>query len=639
MSYVPWPEDGCTLAEARERTADRAIWKQRRCLIDEYKVAISAIAGLTSIEKENGRDARQKLRTAVLDLEDHINEQFRALLSQRRLIAYGHLGSLTAEPRMIDADFWPVLTHLGWANSAAGERRLDGAVFRGIRIYPTLLAGCRNEIVGGHSLSEAFSTYVLGDPEVAPLGRHAVELAPRFSTVFMKGHCNIYGVVEWPVAFERRLVIGAIHPDASMRSKFEVPRDPDPIEVIVAAGALENRYQALIQMLRRGELQAQGIPTAQSPLESLPRAMWSHEDFYFNVDGDVFQENEFGTGRDGRRRRWLGVMLNKPPANDLPDQIEAPQAGSATRMSKGAIYDAPIISARDALAAGDLATALRTLVFSHPDVERLRLRAVLAKRTGSHPLLETNANMIGRVAGFEEAVLPLRYFPLSEPLPVNMADLEEIAEDWNADGPQIPREYENYYAELNRRAAALIGLLQRRGILGIGHTADGHPVPINQSIWSHEDFYIHPPTGDIYEAGPETLDKRWTAIIFQPSPSFGARVNVSRELHPALPSTAAYYESDGTDAESAAKDADGAEGCPSVHDTPQGRYDLCFEWLVGHMEANRTERSQPKAFWLGEAQRKWSISARSFELAWKQAILKSVATAWSKAGPTKRKQF
>jgi len=53
---------------------------------------------------------------------------------------------------------------------------------------------------------------MLGDPEVAALGRLAVELAPQFGAVFVKGHCNIYGIVLKAPGVSVRFV-AMVHPD------------------------------------------------------------------------------------------------------------------------------------------------------------------------------------------------------------------------------------------------------------------------------------------------------------------------------------------------------------------------------------------------------------------------------------------
>ena len=170
---------------------------------------------------------------------------------------------------------------------------------------------------------EAFKQLVLGDAEVAPLGRKAVQLSPDFAAAFVNGRCEIHGVEEWPLAFDRWVMLSTVHPDPAKQSIYDGPGDPDPIEVVIAAEALKHRYRALISMLQRGELEGRGLPAAPGYPDVIPRSIWSHEEFHFDArTGDVFQDNPESTGRYDRLiRRWIGVMLQRPNLPDRPTQL------------------------------------------------------------------------------------------------------------------------------------------------------------------------------------------------------------------------------------------------------------------------------------------------------------------------------
>jgi hypothetical protein len=163
-----------------------------------------------------------------------------------------------------------------------------------------------------------------------------------------------------------------------------------------------------------------------------------------------------------------------------------------------------------------------------------------------------------------------------------------------------------------------------------GHVADGHLVPIARSIWSHDRYYIHCPTGDLYEAGTETLEKRFTAVILVPPLSPNGRPDVSREHLGALPiTTAPDLNVDAQPPERVTKStASGKERLET--------YDVCLRWLSAEMRRTPDVRERPKAFWLRQAQIKWGIAKRSFQGAWDQAIRDTNAIAWAKAGPPKR---
>ena len=117
---------------------------------------------------------------------------------------------------------------------------------------------------------------MLGDPEVATLGREAVRLSPEFEAVFVRGRCHVHGLEEWPLAFERWVMVSTMHPEAAKRSVYDGPGEPDPLEVVIAAEALKHRYRALILMLRRGELEGRGLPTTEriAPVDGHRSPVW-----------------------------------------------------------------------------------------------------------------------------------------------------------------------------------------------------------------------------------------------------------------------------------------------------------------------------------------------------------------------------
>jgi hypothetical protein len=277
LEYVPWPETGCSLAEARRRGFDCGLGEQAR--------------------------AESKAETHCLDL-----------LKGGRLIGYGSPDSSTAEPQLISKLQWASFCRVEWNASTACDGGEGGKSFSNIRIHPPLLAPCRIQHLAGLTLLEAFKQLVLGDAEVALLGRKAVRLSPDTASVFVGGRCQVYGDEDWPLAFDRWVMVSTVHPDPDKRSLYDGAGDPDPIEVVIAAEALKHRYRALISMLQRGELEGWGLPATPGHPDVIPRSVWSHEAFHFDArTGDILQDNPESTGRYDRRiRRWIGVMLRIP---------------------------------------------------------------------------------------------------------------------------------------------------------------------------------------------------------------------------------------------------------------------------------------------------------------------------------------
>jgi hypothetical protein len=344
MDYEPWPETGCSLAEARRRTAD--------CV------------PIGQSMEGTGRNRPTQIKT----MEERIEAACLDHLKCGRLIAYGRQGSLNADLQLISAAQWNALTNVEWQNSSAADDRLARSALLDIRVYPPLIAPCHLDLLAGRPLVEAFKQFVLGDPEVATLGREAVRLSSEFEAVFVRGCCQIYGFKEWPLAFERSVMVSTVHPEEAKRSIYDGPGEPDPLEVVIAAEALKHRYRALISILRRGELEGRGLPTTAGHSDVILRSIWSHEDFHFSANtGDVLQDNPESTGRHDRLiRRWIGVVLQrsnssdqrihplgkmfhgKPPVHDeLLSTTPAPQA-AAIQQSKAIAHVRAKVTSRKA---------------------------------------------------------------------------------------------------------------------------------------------------------------------------------------------------------------------------------------------------------------------------------------------------
>jgi hypothetical protein len=629
VDYVPWPENGCSLAEARERTADRLAWRRWCNLIREP----------TSERTVHRNDER--LEIEIRELGERIGASCLDHVRTRRLIGYGCTGRPTAARQLICSDDWPALTKIDWEKSLAADNR-DRVAFFDIRVFPPLLAPCRIDLLAGCSLSEVFRTFILGDAEVAALATEAVRLSPDFERVFVQGRCHVHGFEEWPLAFDRWSMICPVHPDPEKRSVYDAPRTPDPLEVVIAAEALIHRYRILISMLRRGELNGQGLPTAPGHPDMILRSIWSHDDFHLNAtSGDVLQDNPESENRwDRLTRRWIGVVLQKPNAlvgsaqTSLLHDGERATAAMMASQTNSEITDwlrNPPFTIADVLAVGSLSEALTRLVFSHPGVRALCAKAI-AVADQQRVSFEENAGLVVLVSGHDEPLLPLRYFPKDTdefiaPLP----DPEEdpaVAEYFDQSHPP---EIEAYYEAVKLRASTLIEMLQGREVLALGHTADGHLMPIAHSIWSHEYYYIHPPTGDIYEAA-ETMTKKWTgAILVSPSAvSSAGLLHVKPPTFDVLPSVTTELQ----------RAPNQASKAMVRMETSSASYKACVAWLREIMLASPKVRTESRDELLKEAKRKWpgTLSSRAFLDARNEAIRATGAIAWAAAGAPKKSQ-
>ena len=533
-----------------------------------------------------------------------------------RLIAYGRRGRPLTELELISTAQWRALTGIDWEKSSAAGEQPGRPSFLDVRVFPPLLAPCRIDLLAGCPLAEAFKRFVLGDPEVAALAAEAVRLSPKFERVFLQGRCHVNGVGEWPVAFERWITIYTVHPDPNKRSVFDDARHPDLLEVVIAAGALTHRYRALVSMLRRGELEGQGLPAAPGYSDRILRSIWSHEDFHFDAtSGDVLQHNPESKDRYDRLiRRWIGVVLQRG-------------ADNASLSNAASLGNLPFAIA-DVLALGSLSEALTRLVFRHPAVRALSAKAIAVADQQRIPFAEYGG-LVCRVSGHDEPLMPLRYFEkdlddlTSERLP--MASEEEDPEIAKYFDREWPAEVEAYYEAVNLRAYTLVGMLQNQEVQAWGHTVDGHFVRIAHSIWNHPDYYVHPPTGDVYEAGPNTMVKIWTGVVLAEPAQFHVKPPAFDEVRPAT-----------TDADRSPRAA--SERIIRA-ETKSPSYKACVGWLLELMQAAPNERISRSELWK-EAKKKWpgTLTHRQFLKARDEAIDIAKAPDWAKPGAPKKSQ-
>jgi len=591
MSYLPWPQEGCSLKAARERTADRTLWRR---WLDESATASDC------------------------EIEDKLNIALQEMMARGDLVAYG--ARSTDRPlELVDRAFWMQHVEISWKTSTVGEQKAAPA-FHAVRVFPPLLSPDNAQLLNGRSLSEAFKECVLADPEVAVMGRRAIELSPSYACVFRDGRRTKYGVAQWPVACDRWILTGAVHPDPEKRGTFDGP-DADPLEVFMAAEALEHRYRCLMKLLGSGELEAVGVSASSGSIETLPRSIWSHEDFWIDADGNVLQETEQASRA---QRRWVGVLLRRTPvpvaalsqkaiAND-----RLPSTAGAGTSNSSANGHQPLISAADALAAGDLATALRVLILSHSTVERLRAQALATGVCARG--LEEEAGLIVHFPGFDTPIM--RFREIEVPSPTGTTSLDPADEFYPT--PNRTPECQAYCDALRSRADGFFGLLQRGEVVGFGHVTGGALIEISRSIWSHGDYCANPRTGDIFEMGSEQHVRVWSAVTLKPGEMF----HVGPTTFDQPPSTTTAPNNR----------AKSQQATPSRIVTTNIAIRECTDWIEQIIRSNPNQRTESRASLWQKAQQRWpkTLSQRSFLAARAEAIRRTENTAWNTGGAPRK---
>ena len=313
--YVPWPAGGCTLAEARERTADRTLWREWQDLLDRRDL----LRGAPRDGAEEDADDRRRLKDAIDEADKKLNAAFWSYLREGRLIAYGRRNGLGSESERISPDLWPTLTAVKWTTSSVGARREDGERFLAVTVFPVLHAPCRIDLLADVPISKAFKRFILGDPEVQALAPAAVAAGSRFERLFNHGRCHAFHAGYWPVANDTLLTDGIAHPNPE-KNLWGIPaHNPDPIEAIIAVDALRDRYAALIGMLQTGELEARGLPANPGDAQEVLKSIWLHQGFYLDAQGgDLFEETDVAPDPQHRylRCRWKALLLCRPSGAD-----------------------------------------------------------------------------------------------------------------------------------------------------------------------------------------------------------------------------------------------------------------------------------------------------------------------------------
>ncbi len=299
--------EGCNLAEARERTAERLASRRRTELAAQLQAAPAADGAPGWIELER--------------IEAEISALCQGHFRAGRLVAFG-CRAPSDKLHPIRPGDWAAPTMVDWTESSIQD--VSGGVLRNVRVHPILLAPNRTWLLDGLPLIDVFRQFVLGDAEVAPLGREAIRLSPKFTAIFLEGRCFVYGVAQLPFAFERWSMKCTVHPDPEKQSIFDRSDETDPIEAVVAAEARLHRWRSLITLLRSGELEVRAAPGISGAVEVIPRAIWSHEDFHFEPStGDILQTNPHSKDQyDHYIKRWVGAVLRRPTQQS--DQTEPP---------------------------------------------------------------------------------------------------------------------------------------------------------------------------------------------------------------------------------------------------------------------------------------------------------------------------
>jgi hypothetical protein len=269
----------------------------------------------------------EAVKRTTVSSPDNKSPRFSTMVERGQVVAFGRRRT-QSDREWIPADTWNLLINRNFKTSRASGANAKEKAFRDILIYPILHAPNAIDFLDGMLLKDAFSQFVLHDPEVQFLGSKAIKANPDLKQVYLEGRRQPGVGWDWPVAFSQ----GSLAGGRAQNSPIGYLADPLPHKVQQAADVVCIRYSALLALLRHKKLEAIGDPVRSRGSDRIPSSIWSHRSYSFDANnGDVLQVSASPTNwNDFWMKRWRAVMLKrpmfhgKPPAHDAirPSTIE-----------------------------------------------------------------------------------------------------------------------------------------------------------------------------------------------------------------------------------------------------------------------------------------------------------------------------
>ena len=321
--YTPWPESGCTLQEALDRTADPDL----RIAAGDAERKLAAAGGrrrrhlpfqLADARNEDKEfcgqmpeeHPRQQFERVADAAQDALTSTFYRNLVQGDLIATGSRGRPSEEPSLIQTKTWNDLKVRDWTRSIAAERTEEKISWYGVRVFPPLLAPSVTGLIARLPFREVFRRFVLEDREVRALAKAALRTDRHAKPMLEEGKFghDVSFEYEWPVElgefedFAKVVVASRYH--------FERPKSAGR-DCRTACASLRHRYGRLlylcIRLGLRGTIPSTGSIVDIDPVHLSRPAAW------IDVrNGDLLEKTI-----DGKFfPRWTGLSFLE---GDRPD--------------------------------------------------------------------------------------------------------------------------------------------------------------------------------------------------------------------------------------------------------------------------------------------------------------------------------
>jgi len=253
----------------------------------------------------------ESLRRKANESFELIRANFRELLSNEKLAACGSRNGPSEIPTPTHAAGWKNLAWPKLENSTVVERVGSKTKIFNVRVFPILHSSRAIPLLNGKRLSEAFSKYVIKDPEVIALGARAMARG-GYREVFEDG--NAPGPVtdyHWSLTQSADQRAFDFVRQLAWITLDDIPKPS--AEINAAVVALTDRCHALQRLLAGGQITAEGTFVQTGLISAIHRTQWQRSGVTVDVqNGDLCE----GEGRQ-RTVRWSGIVLEAPHHSQL----------------------------------------------------------------------------------------------------------------------------------------------------------------------------------------------------------------------------------------------------------------------------------------------------------------------------------
>jgi hypothetical protein len=246
--------------------------------------------------------ARRALHNNADRAAARLERELWSFLFRGNLVGSGRRGSPLADPSNIPQSAWSTLRAANWNQSIVKEPGPDQTQIFDIRIFPVLNSPIVAQLLDGTPLVEVLDRYVLKDPQVDCLRRHAIAEGGKLAS-FGWG----LGQQIWPLSYGNETSL------ANPIGALIVNSDANRASVRAADWVMGKRFRRLMRLLAMGAIDAIGVPSKGGMPTPIPRSMWIRQPGELDLaNGDLGEFVDSGSVRLKFKPFFSGIILRAP---------------------------------------------------------------------------------------------------------------------------------------------------------------------------------------------------------------------------------------------------------------------------------------------------------------------------------------